>query len=104
VHQLALSISLLAVAVLTSTAVASAALGRSNRASLIAGGAGALGAAALGLAGAALALATGADVERAASWAPPIGGLAAVCFIKAFGIAFLDEPRTEAASGATESG
>lgn len=33
-----------------------------------------------------------------------IGGLAAVCFAKAFGISFLGEPRSEAASGAHESG
>jgi hydrogenase-4 component B len=32
------------------------------------------------------------------------GGLAAVCFIKAFGIAFLGEPRTAAAGAAVESG
>jgi formate hydrogenlyase subunit 3/multisubunit Na+/H+ antiporter MnhD subunit len=32
-----------------------------------------------------------------------IGGLAAACFAKAFGIVFLGEPRTEAAAGAHES-
>jgi hydrogenase-4 component B len=33
-----------------------------------------------------------------------IGGLAAACFVKAFGVAFLGEPRTEAASTAREAG
>jgi NADH:ubiquinone oxidoreductase subunit 5 (subunit L)/multisubunit Na+/H+ antiporter MnhA subunit len=33
-----------------------------------------------------------------------IGGLAAACFVKAFGIAFLGEPRSEAARAAHESG
>jgi hydrogenase-4 component B len=33
-----------------------------------------------------------------------IGGLAAACFVKAFGIVFLGEPRTEAASRAHEAG
>jgi NADH:ubiquinone oxidoreductase subunit 5 (subunit L)/multisubunit Na+/H+ antiporter MnhA subunit len=33
-----------------------------------------------------------------------IGGLAAACFVKAFGVVFLGRPRTEAASKARESG
>jgi hydrogenase-4 component B len=33
-----------------------------------------------------------------------IGGLAAACFVKAFGVVFLGEPRTEAASRAHEAG
>ena len=33
-----------------------------------------------------------------------IGGFAALCFVRAFGIAFLGQPRTDAASGAHESG
>jgi hydrogenase-4 component B len=33
-----------------------------------------------------------------------IGGLAAACFVKAFGVVFLGEPRTEAAAHAHESG
>ncbi len=33
-----------------------------------------------------------------------IGGLAAMCFVKAFGVVFLGEPRTEAASKAHEAG
>jgi hydrogenase-4 component B len=33
-----------------------------------------------------------------------IGGLAATCFVKAFGIVFLGEPRTQAAARANESG
>ena len=33
-----------------------------------------------------------------------IGGLAAACFVKAFGVVFLGEPRTEAAAKAHESG
>ena len=74
-HQIALTFTLLAVAVLAGTALVAAVLGRSDRATLVVGSAGALAGAALGLAGAVLALASGAGVEWAAPWALPLGSL-----------------------------
>ena len=74
-HQSALSLTLLAVAVLAGTALAAAVLGRSDRATLAVGASGALLAAALGLAGALLALSSGANVERSVPWALPLGSI-----------------------------
>jgi hydrogenase-4 component B len=45
-----------------------------------------------------------ASLAAAAGVLALIGGLAAACFAKAFGIVFLGEPRTEAASKARENG
>ncbi len=74
-HQIALSLTLLAVAVLAGTALVAALLARSDRATLVVGSGGALGGAALGLAGATLALASGAGSERVMPWALPLGSL-----------------------------
>ncbi len=74
-HQIALSIPLVAVAILAATAMAAAVLGRNDRASLIVGSLGALVASGLGLVGAVLALATRAEIERAAAWALPLGSI-----------------------------
>ena len=98
-HQIALSLTLIAVAILTGSALAAAVLGRSNRASLVAGSAGALVASVLGLVGAGLALATDAVIDVGARFALPIGSLRVgldalssfflVCLFTVFGLAAL---------------